>query len=327
MARREPEAEHRGREEGGHDELSTEHRRAQVARELDPPQLGQCAVEPVAVGAPQVEQADEDEEEDGRPAEEPVVAVDEESDQPVRALEVAERERRVRGGLARHVGRVRGGTPVERLVEGHVQRHAEESRLDRADGERAPACAPERPRGDPAHHDARRHELRAEPRERAEQREAAERRRDARPLAEPKGEQDRPRDRRAGRELRVDRGAVGDERRTEADRRSRAERPRVGYHAERHAVRERHRERGDGGHQELDAGRPGERVGRRDQRGEAHAVRLVEATLRLPAVAVELVWVPVAVGAPGVLVPHVHVAVVDQRLGRQQVVRLVAAVL
>jgi hypothetical protein len=55
-------------------------------------------------------------------------------------------------------------------------------------------------------------------------------------------------------------------------------------------------------------------------------VRLVQAPLRLAAVPVELVRIELVVGALAVLVEHVHVAVVDQRLRRQEVVRLVAPV-
>jgi hypothetical protein len=55
-------------------------------------------------------------------------------------------------------------------------------------------------------------------------------------------------------------------------------------------------------------------------------VRLVQPPLGGPAVATKLVRIEVGVGALGVLVPHVHVAVLDDRLGGQQVVGLVAAV-
>jgi len=55
-------------------------------------------------------------------------------------------------------------------------------------------------------------------------------------------------------------------------------------------------------------------------------VRLVQPALGLAAVAVELVRVEVGVAARRELVQHVDVAVVDERVRREQVVRLVAAV-
>ena len=56
-------------------------------------------------------------------------------------------------------------------------------------------------------------------------------------------------------------------------------------------------------------------------------MRLVQLSVRLAAVGAELVRVEVRVRALVVLVEHVHVAVVDDRVGRQEVVRLVAAVI
>jgi hypothetical protein len=56
-------------------------------------------------------------------------------------------------------------------------------------------------------------------------------------------------------------------------------------------------------------------------------VRLVEAPLGLLAVLVEVVWIEVLVGALGVLVLDVDVAVLEKRFGGQQVVRFVAPVL
>ena len=55
--------------------------------------------------------------------------------------------------------------------------------------------------------------------------------------------------------------------------------------------------------------RAAERVGGGDEQREADAVRLVQPPLGLLAVLVELVGVEVGVGARGVLVVHVHVAV------------------
>jgi hypothetical protein len=55
-------------------------------------------------------------------------------------------------------------------------------------------------------------------------------------------------------------------------------------------------------------------------------VRLVERAVGAPAVLVEVVGIEARVGALGVLVRNVDVAVVQQRLGGEQVVRLVPGV-
>jgi hypothetical protein len=55
-------------------------------------------------------------------------------------------------------------------------------------------------------------------------------------------------------------------------------------------------------------------------------VGLVQPPLGLLAVPIELVGIEVLVGACGVLVPDVDVAIVEERLGREQVMGLIAAV-
>jgi hypothetical protein len=55
-------------------------------------------------------------------------------------------------------------------------------------------------------------------------------------------------------------------------------------------------------------------------------VRLVEPAIRLAPVRAQRVGVEARVGALPVLVEHVHVAVVDDRVRREEVVRLVTAV-
>jgi hypothetical protein len=209
----EPEAEHGGREEGGNEQLRAERRRAQRRRELDLAQLRHGAGEPVAVGAPQPPEPREREQEDRRPAQQPVVPVDEESYQAVDALEVAAGEGRVGGRLARDVGRVRCGTAVKRLVHPHEDSDAEQRQLDRADGERATSCPPQGPGGHETDDQPGGHELGAEPGQEAEQGEAAERVQAARPRVEPDREQSRRGDRRARRELGIDGAPVGEERR------------------------------------------------------------------------------------------------------------------
>ena len=94
----------------------------------------------------------------------------------------------------------------------------------------------------------------------------------------------------------------------------------------REPVREHDRERGESGQEELDRLRAAERERGRDESGEPRAVRLVRAAPRQPAVAVERVGVELVPRPLGALVAHVEVAVARERLGRQQVVRLVAGV-
>src|SRR5260370_1197972 len=71
--------------------------------------------------------------------------------------------------------------------------------------------------------------------------------------------------------------------------------------------------------------RRADRVCRGDEQREAGAVGLVGLPVRQPAVALEHVRVPGAVGARGVLVAQVEATVGDDRLGGQEVVRLIAA--
>ena len=130
VPRREPEAEHGGGEEGRHEQLDAEHERAEAAGELDLADVGQRAREVVAVEAPEPPDAHEGEREERRPAQQAVLAVDEQGHEPVGAVGVAAGEGGVGGGLAGVVGGVGGGAAVDRLVDRHVEDHAEERDLD-----------------------------------------------------------------------------------------------------------------------------------------------------------------------------------------------------
>jgi hypothetical protein len=326
VPRREPEAEHGGREEGRDHELRAERGSAQPRGELDLPDPGHGARQPVAQRAPQPPEPGEGEGEHRRPAQQAVLAVEEQGDQAVHAVEVAARERGVGGALPGDLRRVGRRTAVEGLVEAHVQRDAEERQLHGADRERAPAGPPQRPGGERPDHEARQHELRAEPGKRPEQGEAGEGVAPARPPVEPEREQRGAGERRAGAQLGVDRARVGEERWAQPNRDRGPDRPGIGRHVEREPVGERHREGGDRGEEELHALLASHRVGRQDEEREADPVGLVEAPLGLLAVALELVGIEAPVSALGVLVPHVHVAVVHERLRSEQVVRLVSAV-
>jgi hypothetical protein len=277
--------------------------------------------------APQPPEPREGQRKDRRPAQQPVFAVEEQRDQAVGALGVPPRRARVGRALAGNVRGVRRGAAVERLVEGHVERHGDERELDRSHSERPARRPPERARGHGANHHAGRHELGAEPRQGAEQRKTHERLYPNYALVEAQGQQRRARECGARCELRVHRAAVGHEWRAEADGERRAERPRVGCHAQREPVRQRQRESGDRGEEQLHALRAAYGVRRCDQQRKADPVRLVQPALDLASVAPQLVRIEVGVRALGVLVLHVHVAVLDDRLRGQQVVRLVAAVL
>jgi hypothetical protein len=324
---REPEAEHRRRQEGGHEELHPERGGTHARGQLDVPDRRHRPRHPLASRAPQEPQPHEGEREHRCPAQEAVVAVEEQGHEPVGALEVAEREARIGGGLAGDVSRVGGGAAVDRLVDPHVQGDREERRLGPADRERAPPGSPQPARRDPTHHHTGGGELGAEPGQRAEHGEAQEGLAPSRPRVEPERHQPGTREQRPGAELGVDSGRVGQEGRREPHRQRRAERPGVGHHAQRHAVGERHAERGHEREEELHRLRATEREGRRDQQREPQPMRLVEPPVRRLAVLVEVVGVELVVGARGVLILDVHVPVVHERLRGQQVVRLVARVL
>ena len=327
VPRREPEAEHRGRGECGHEQLRAERRGAEAGSHQGSARLGHRLRQPLAVRVPQPPQSREGEHEHRRPAQQPVLAVDEECHQPVGALEVAARKVRAGGALAGRVGGVRRRAAVERLVEGHVERHREQRQLHGPHGQGPARRPPERARRHCADHQPRRHELCAEPRQRSQQRETQERLNPDDPLAEAQRQQRRARERRARRQLGVDGSPVGQERRAQPDGERGAERPRVGCGPQRQPVAERHGESGDRREEQLHSLRASDRVGRRDQQREADPVRLVQPTLGGASLAPQLVGIELGVRVVGVLVEHVHVAVLDDRLRGQQVVRLVAAVL
>ncbi len=155
--------------------------------------------------------------------------VDHQGDEAVGALEVAAREVGVRGGLTGHVGGVGRRPSVERLVDSHVQREAEPGKLGRAERERAPLRAQQRAERKGAHHDPRRHELRAKPGEGAEQREAGKRIAPGHPLVQADRKQRGPRERGSCGQLGVDRAAVGEKGRREPEGQGRPERPGIGH--------------------------------------------------------------------------------------------------
>ena len=228
--------------------------------------------------------------------------------------------------LALGLGGVRSRPAVERLVEAHVESDAEQRQLDRAEGERALARPPHRAGGEEADHEAGGYELEAQPGQRAQQGEAAERRGPGGPGVEADREQGGAGQRGARAQLGIDGGAVGQERRAQPDRRGRADGPRVGHHVPGEPVGEHHRQRRQRGQKELDGDGAAEQPGGHEQEREADPEGLVEAPVGLLAPALEVVGIEVRVGALGVLVADVEVAVIDQRLDRQQIVRLVAAV-
>ena len=91
VARREPEAEHSRRHECGHHELSAERGGAERGRELDVAHLRHRLRQPLAMRAPEPPEAGEGQREHRRPAQQPVVAVEEEGHEAVAALHVAAR--------------------------------------------------------------------------------------------------------------------------------------------------------------------------------------------------------------------------------------------
>ena len=95
----------------------------------------------VAVERQSHQRPDEDEREEGRPAEQAILAVHEQGHEPVGAVGVARREGGVGGGLAGVVGGVGGGAAVDRLVDGDVEDPAEERHLHRPHREGTPARA------------------------------------------------------------------------------------------------------------------------------------------------------------------------------------------
>jgi len=172
VARRKPEAEHGGGEEGGHQQLSRDGERADAGGQLDASKVWHGAGELLAVRAPEPPEPREREAEHRRPAQQAVLAVEEEGHQAIGAVEVAGGEGGVGGALAGAVGGVGGGAAVEGLVETDVEGGAEEGGLDRADGEGAAAGAPEAAGGEEADYEAGGDELGAEPGKEAEQDEA-----------------------------------------------------------------------------------------------------------------------------------------------------------
>lgn len=89
---------------------------------------------------------------------------------------------------------------------------------------------------------------------------------------------------------------------------------------------ERERQRGEGGEQQLHPPPARDRVGGGDKKRQPHAVGLVQGPLGHPPVRLQLVRVEAPVLPPRVLVAQVHVGIRHERLGGEQVVGLIAAV-
>jgi hypothetical protein len=326
VPRREPEPEHRRRKKGRHQHLRSERGGAYARRELDLTHSRYRPRDAFAARVPQPPEAGERQREHRRPAQQPVVAVHEQSNEAVGALEISAGKGRVRGGLALDVGGVRRRPAVDGLVDPHVERHREQRELDRAHRERPVPRPPQRACGEDSDHHARGHELRAEPRKCAQEQVADARLQARDPRVQPHCKERRPDQRRRRGQLRVDRAAICQERRAQPDRERRAERPRVGSHPQRELVGQRERQRRDRRQEQLDRVCAAECERRRDQQREADAVWLVQPPVGLVPVRPELVRVVLLVRAGRVLVAHVDVAVVHQRLRGKEVVRLVAAV-
>ena len=226
---------------------------------------------------------------------------------------------------AGNVGDGRREPSEEPVVDRHEQNRREQQDLGGDEHREAP-----RPAAQPAHHrqrddGARQREREPEPGQRGERDRGARDPADAWQVAQAQREDRREREQRARGELRRDRGAVGQRRRREPARERRGARPRLRHDPPRERPAEREGERRDRRQEQLHRERPAERVRRRDEQRKPDAVRLVGLPVRQPPVALEHVRVPVAIRARRVLVAQVDVVVGDDRLGRQQVVRLVAA--
>jgi len=329
VARREPEAVHRRREERGDEELR---KRRGAAEQQGPAGLLVGRRRELVAAFPgkrpvRQPRPGQREREHRRPAQQPVVAVQDQGHQPVGAFQVAERERRVGRRLALEVSRVGSGTAVQRLVHQHVGNRAHRHQPHPGDRDRASPAGPHGADGEDADHEPGRRELRPEPGQSPEQRRASEPRGPRwRPLREPQRQQRRPGQGGARRELRIDGRAVCEQRRRHADRERREQRPPIRDKPAREQVGQRATHGRDHRQEELHRDRPPEHERRRDQGREAGAVRLVQSPVARGAVHVEVVGVEAGVLARGVVVEHVEVAVLDQRARGQQVVGLVAAV-
>ena len=160
-----------------------------------------------------------------------------------------------------------------------------------------------------------------------EQRGADERAAERRPLAHPQRAQRGARERRPRRGLGVDGGRVRQRGRGEPDDQRRAARPRLRHDPARDRRGEHEAERRDRRQEELDRVRPAERVGRRDQQREADALRLDAAAEDHPALrgAACRRGSPRRRASANSSVRSMSRSR-DDRLGDQEVARLVAAV-
>ena len=226
-----------------------------------------------------------------------------------------------------HVGDGRREAAEQLVVDRHEHHRREQQHLDDDEhGEAARAAA------QPVHHRqrddrARQRVRQPEPRQDRERDRRARDPADARQLAHAQRQQRRERQQRGGRQLGRDGRRVGERRRRQPAGERRRARPRLGHDAPRDRAAEANASAAIAAISSCTASGPPSAVGGRDQQREADPVRLVGLAVGQPAVALERVRVPVAVGARRVLVAQVDVAIADDRLGRQQVVGLVAAVL
>ena len=298
-----------------------------AARDLGVEALGGEPRHPRAARAPQQPGREEAQREHRRPAQQAVVAVDPQRRQARHALQVVDRETGARRAVARSVGGVGREAAEEAVVEREVEDERAEHHLGGGDRRKPAASA----RG-PAHEQHRDRQagervLGPEPGQRGQQHGAAERVAKPRALAQRQRRQRRAGQQRAGGQLGMDARGVGERGRGEPGQQGGRRRPRLGHHPAREQCGEHEAERRDRGEEELDEGRAAERVGGRDQQREADAVRLVAAPERELPVGRQRAGIEARVGARRVLVAQVEVAVGDDRLGGEQVVRLVAAVL
>jgi hypothetical protein len=184
----------------------------------------------------------------------------------------------------------------------------------------------ERPERIRADHQPGNGKLRTKPRKRAEQGEAGEGLRPGGPLSHPQRQKRRAREACRARQLGIHGGAVREQRGREPAHKRGADRPRIRRYPQSEKVRQGARQRSDRRKEHLDRLGAADRERRGDQYRQADAVRLVERAVHRPPVAVEHVGIEGVVGAQAELVLHIEIAVVDERLRREQVVGLVAAV-
>jgi len=323
VARREGAAGEGRGEEHRHQKLDADHGGAQARGALGLARARQRPGEASARRARQQEQAAEGQRQHRGPAQQAQPRVHEQRDQPRRAFEVVQALHSARVHPWR-VDRVGRQPAVQGLVDGDPEGHREEGELRAADGEQAAPHPPQVAGGNESDQRGRREVLHPQPRHEAEQGEQHERLAARDPIVLTQGEQGRAGQADAGRELGQHRGGVHQQRRRETHGGGRAEGPGVGHDAQRQAVAQADRQGGDGGEQQRRTRRPCYREGRSYQQRHPDPRGLEQLTLALLADRPHRCGLVVAVGALAQVVEDVEVAVLDQRLRREQDVRLVA---